>query len=187
MDSVPAMKLRSVLCIVLLATIPGCGAVSMIGQSTRALEHTAKSMDQTRDVLGRSDKTMKELVGSLEKLHAPMRALGALAGPMHNVGTLAPQMERLGTRLEGVETNLQRLETPLVNLTSLTGSLDRIHEMGKPLQAMANIGRDKTKVWMFGLGVLLAWIVTTFIGVYGGFVLALRRNKPLRKTKNLRA
>ena len=150
-------------------------------------------MDQTRDVLRQSDKTMKDLVSSLEKLHAPMQSLAALTGPMRNLSaleaplqnlaSLPPQMERLGTRLEGVESNLQRLEKPLENLGSLPDSLDRVHELEKPLQAIASVGRDPKKIGIVAIGFLVAWIVATFVGVYGGFVLALRRQRPLLQRK----
>jgi hypothetical protein len=123
MNSGSASGAVHVLYMVLFMGASGCAATSMVGRGTRALEKTAKSMDQTRDALRESDQTMKELVSSLEKLQAPMKTLGTLTGPMRNlsalgtplqnVAALSPQMERLGTRLEGVETNLQRLETPL--------------------------------------------------------------------------
>ncbi len=173
----------------------GCAAGSMLGRGTQALEKTAKSMDRTQAVLRESDQTMKDLVASLEKLHAPMNALGSLTGPMRNLSALGaplqnlaalpPQMERLGTRLEGVETNLQRLETPLDKLGSLPGSLDRVRELEKPLQAIASVGRDENKIVLVIIGFLVTWIVATFAGVYGGFVVALRRKRRIRGKKKL--
>ncbi len=194
MNSVAAMRLWTVLGMAVFFGASGCGVASMVGRGTRALENTAKSMDKTQAVLRQSDQTMKDLVSSLEKLHAPMQSLAALTGPMRNLGSLAvplqnlaalpPQMERLGTRLEGMETNLQRLEKPLENLGSLPGSLDRVRELEKPLQAIANVGRDKNRIAMVVTGLLVAWIVATFVGVYGGFVMALRRQRvSLRRKK----
>lgn len=195
MKSEAARRSLGVLGLVLFLGASGCAAASMLGRGTKALEKTAKSMDQTQAVLRESDKTMKDLVTSLEKLHAPMNALGALTGPMRNLSALGaplqnlaalpPQMERLGTRLEGVETNLQRLETPLENLGTLPGSLDRVRELEKPLQMIANVGRDKNKIWMVVVGFLGTWIVATFAGVYGGFVVALRRKRRIRDKKKL--
>ncbi len=165
----------------------------MVGRGTQALEKTAKSMDQTRDVLRQSDQTMKALVSSLGKLHAPMQSLAALTGPMRNLSALEaplqnlaalpPQLERLGTRLEGVETNLQRLEKPLDNLGTLPGSLDRVRELEKPLQAIVSVGRDPQKIGIVVVGFLVTWIVATFVGVYGGLVMALRRQRPLLRRK----
>jgi HAMP domain-containing protein len=195
MNSGSASGAVHVLYMVLFMGASGCAATSMVGRGTRALEKTAKSMDQTRDALRESDQTMKELVSSLEKLQAPMKTLGTLTGPMRNlsalgtplqnVAALSPQMERLGTRLEGVETNLQRLETPLDNLGSLPRSLDRVRELEKPLQAIASFGHDENKIWMALIGFFVTWTVATFAGVYGGFVVALRRRRRIRGRKKI--
>lgn len=132
-------------------------------------------MDQTRDVLRRSEGTMGHLVKSLQSLHAPMEKLGSLYAPMNNLGSLATNVDQLGQRLQGVETNLQRLEQPLQNVAALEGPLVRIRALEKPLQTIASVGRDETKVWLVCLGVLAAWMAATAVGVYGGFGLAMRR------------
>lgn len=164
--------------LIIVVGAPGCAATSMVGRGTRALESTAKSMDQTRDVLRRSDVTMRELVSTLGALRGPMEKLGALQAPMRNLSALEPQIERLGTRLGGVETNLQRLERPLENVAALEGPLEHVRALEKPLQTIANVGQDRKKLWTLGGGLLVAWAATTFFAVYGGFVLAMRRKPP---------
>jgi hypothetical protein len=170
--------------------VSGCGATSMLGRGARALEHTAKSMDQTRDVLRRSEGAMGQLVQSLQSLRAPMeklgalerpmKNLGALALPLQNLGTLGPSVEQLGTRMQGVETNLQKLEIPLENVAKLEGPLDRVRELEKPLRTIASIGQDRTALQKAIAVIFGAWVVLTFLAVYGGFVLAMRR---VRKRK----
>lgn len=159
---------------------------STLGRSTRALEHTAQSMDRTREVLQQSQRAMTELGSSLGSLRIPMEKLGALEAPLknlHALGSLAPEVERLGTRMQGVETNLQRLEQPLANVAALDGPLDRVHELEKPLQTIANLERHAHKVWPVILGVLGVWIGITFFSVYGAFVAALRRYRTMKRKK----
>lgn len=173
---------RSVTCMVVLACVSGCGTASMIGRSTRALEATSKTMNETRDALRQTDEalrqtdqTMNQLVESLDKLGAPMQKLGNLAAPMRNLSALEPSMQQLGSRMEGVETNLQRLERPLENVAGLIGPLQNVGGLEEPLQDIASVGRDKGKAMAVLSALLVAWIGATFVGVYFGFVVGLRR------------
>jgi hypothetical protein len=181
MNSTPMNRWQCASCMLMVVGASGCAATSMLGRSTRALENTAKSMDQTRGALRQSDVTMQQLVSTLGSLRGPMEKLSGLSGPMRNLGALEPQMERLGTRLEGVEANLERLERPLENVAALQGPLEHVRALEKPLQTIANVAQDEKKLWTIGGGFLVAWAVAMFLAVYGGFVLALRRN-PLERS-----
>jgi hypothetical protein len=165
--------------------ISGCTATTMLGRSTRALENVAKSMDQTRDVLRQSEGAMGELGTSLQSLRAPMAKLGSLEGPLknlgslatplENLGTLAPGIDQLGMRLQGVETNLQALEKPLANVAALEGPLDRVRELETPLKTIASVGSDRKALVVAGVIFIGAWTLATFLALYSGFVLAMRR------------
>jgi len=166
--------------------ISGCTATKMLGRSTRALENVAKSMDQTRDVLRRSEGAMGELGTSLQSLRSPMEKLGSLGGPMknlgslvtplENLGSLAPGIEHLAMRLQGVETNLQSLEKPLENVAALDGPLDRVRELETPLKTIASVASDRTALAVAGIVFLGAWTLATFFALYTGFVVAMRRS-----------
>lgn len=178
MNSMPALKGWKATFLFIIVGTPACAMSATLGRSTRALEHTAQSMDRTREVLQQSQRAMTELGSSLGSLRIPMEKLGALEAPLENLHTLrslAPEVERLGMRMQGVETNLQRLERPLANVAALDGPLDRVHELEKPLQTIAGLERHAHKVWPAILGVLAAWIGLTFFAIYGAFVMALRR------------
>lgn len=148
----------------------------------RALENTAQSMNQTRDVLGRSEHTMGALVSELGSLREPMKNLAALRGPLQNLGSLGTNVDQLGARMQGVETNLQRLEKPLQNVAALEGPLDRVRMLEKPLQTIASVGQDRTKMGLIVLAMFATWLLLTFLAVYGGFVAALRRISRPRRT-----
>lgn len=150
---------------------PACALTSTLGRSTRALEHTAQSMDRTREVLQQSQRAMANLGTSLGALSN----LQTLEKPLQSLGSLGAGVERLGSRLQGVETSLQRLDEPLANVAALAGPLENIHTLDKPLQTIANLERYTDKLGLKLLAVLALWIFMTFVAVYGAFVAALRR------------
>jgi hypothetical protein len=190
MNPMPTIKCWSAtgLFVVVIAIVgtPGCAITSTLGRSTRALEHTAQSMDRTRDVLQQSQRAMTALGSSLGSLREPMEKLGALESPLknlHTLGALAPEVGGLTARMQGVETNLQRLEEPLANVAALDGPLDRVHALEKPLQTIAGFERLADKAWPAILGGLALWFGLTFFLVYGAFVTALRRYSSAKPIK----
>ncbi len=175
MSPLPKSHFCRIVGLLLFVCVSGCGQASMIGRSVGALEKTAQSMDKTREVLRQSDQTMKEMSSALRKLDEPMRRVAALGAPMRNLAALEPVMERLGTHLEGVEGHLERLEQPLEKVATLTGPLQDVAALGAKMDAISNLGGNREEVTTIVMGVMAAWALVTFLGVYLGVMVGMRR------------